>query len=55
MSNKEIINQLAKDPVKGRMLSAQMLLAQRTGANPIIVVDGRRIELKRVTQIRKQR
>lgn len=53
MSNKEIINQLAKDPVKGRMLSAQMLQAQRTGQNPVIVVDGRRIELKRVTQLRK--
>jgi hypothetical protein len=53
MSNKEIINQLAKDPVKGRLLSAQMLLAQRSGANPVILANGRRIELKRVTQLRK--
>jgi hypothetical protein len=53
MSVKEIINRLAKDPVKGRLLSAQMLWAQRTGGNPVIIADGRRITFKRVTQLRK--
>jgi hypothetical protein len=53
MSIKELINKLATDPKKAQRLSAQMLRAQRSGYNPVIVANGKRIELKRVTQIRK--
>ncbi len=53
MSVKEAINKLATDPRKARMLSAQMLRAQRSGANPVIITEGRRIVLKRVTQMSK--
>ena len=53
MSIKEAINQLAKHPKKARMLSAQMIQAQRSGAEPIIVTNGQRIQLKRVTQLKK--
>ena len=53
MSIKEAINQLAKHPQKARILSAQMLQAQRSGADPVIITNGRRIQLKRVTQLKK--
>jgi hypothetical protein len=50
MSIKEVINKLATDPRKARLLSAQMLNAQRSGSDPVIVTNGQRIQLKRVTQ-----
>ncbi len=53
MTIKEAINKLAKHPLKARMLSAQMLHAQRSGADPVIVTNGQRIQLKRVTQLTK--
>jgi hypothetical protein len=53
MSIKEVINKLARDPKQAQRLSAQMLRAQRSGINPVIVANGRRIELKRVAQLRK--
>ena len=46
----KLLKRLATDPIKARYLSAQMLHAQRSGKNPVIISDGMRIELKRVTQ-----
>jgi hypothetical protein len=53
MSIKEAINKLATDPKKARRLSIQMLHAQRSGTEPIIITNGRRIQLRRVTQLTK--
>jgi len=51
MSTKESIKKLASDPVKGKVLSAQMLLANRNGTNPVIRYGNKTVKLVRITDV----
>jgi len=51
MSTKEIIKKIASDPIKGRVLSGQILLANRNGTDPVIRYGNKTIKLVRTTQI----
>lgn len=53
MSIKEEISQLASDPNKAKVLSAQMIIAHRKGTDPIIIVNNRKIKLTRSRSISK--
>ena len=53
MSIKEQILRIATDPVKGRILSAQMLDANKRGIDPVVQVDNnKKIRLVRISEVK---
>jgi hypothetical protein len=55
MSTKEMILKSASDPVEGKILSAQVLKASKSGIDPVINIKGssKKIRLTRITEITK--